>query len=188
MKSAEVLKIMKISRPTLTNYVKSGKIKVIKKKNGYYDYDEDSVYSFIGQTKKRYNVIYGRVSTYKQRNDLIRQVNRITSHCNDNNIEIETIYQEVASGIDLDRKEFSSMLEQIFERNIKTIYISYKDRLSRLSFITLESMFKQFGTNIVVLEDNQNKYKDELFEELINIIHLFSTKMYSKRRKVLKSI
>lgn len=188
MKSAEVLKILKISRPTLTNYVNSGKLKVTKMKNGYYDYDEDSVYEFIGQTKKRYNVIYGRVSTYKQRNDLTRQINAITKHCNDNSIEIETTYQEIASGIDLDRKEFSSMLQQVFEKNIKTVYITYKDRLSRLSFMTLESIFKQFGTSIVVLDDKTSKNKDELFDELINIIHLFSTKMYSKRRKVLKSI
>ena len=47
MKSYEVLKLLKISRPTLTSYVKSGKIAVTKLPNGYYDYHIDSVYKFL---------------------------------------------------------------------------------------------------------------------------------------------
>jgi predicted site-specific integrase-resolvase len=45
-------------------------------------------------------------------------------------------------------------------------------------------MFKQFGTNIIVINDidNNKSLDDDLFEELLNIIHVFSTKMYSKRR------
>ena len=45
-------------------------------------------------------------------------------------------------------------------------------------------MFKQFGTNIIVINDidNNKSLDDDLFEELLNIIHVFSTKIYSKRR------
>ena len=43
MKCKEVLKILKVTRPTLTSYVKSGQLKVTVLPNGDYDYDEDSV-------------------------------------------------------------------------------------------------------------------------------------------------
>ena len=70
MKSAEVLKLLKITRPTLTNYIKLGKIKVTKLGNGYYNYDDESIYKFLGQSNpnsNRINIIYCRVSTYKQK-------------------------------------------------------------------------------------------------------------------------
>jgi len=184
MKANEVLKILKICRQTLTNYVKSGKIKVTKLGNGYYDYDDESVYAFLNVTLERKNIIYARVSTYKQKVDLSNQVSQLIDFCNKNKIKYDKVYQETASGIDFDRKEFSYIINDIINKKINNIYITHKDRLSRLSFLTLENMFKQFGTNIIVINeiDNDNSLDDDLYEELINIIHMFSTKMYSKRR------
>jgi putative resolvase len=184
MKASEVLKILKICRQTLTNYVKSGKIKVIKLGNGYYDYDIESVYAFLNVTLERKNIIYARVSTYKQKVDLSNQVLQLVDFCNKNKIKYDKVYQEIAPGIDFDRKEFSEIINNVINKKINNIYITHKDRLSRLSFLTLENMFKQFGTNIIVINDtiDDNSLDDDLYEELINIIHVFSTKMYSKRR------
>lgn len=49
MKSKEVLKLLRVTRQTLTKYVKEGYIKVKKLPNGYYDYDEQSVYQFLNR-------------------------------------------------------------------------------------------------------------------------------------------
>jgi predicted site-specific integrase-resolvase len=182
MKSAEVLKLLKITRQTLTSYIKTGKITATKLGNGYYDYDDDSIYKFLNRDD-RINVIYGRVSTYKQKNDLANQILNLINFCNQNKIKYTKIFQEIASGVDFDRKEFSNLIDMVFNKKIANIYITNKDRLSRLSFLTLENMFKQFGTKIIVINDKDSSYEDELFEELINIIHLFSTKIYSNRRK-----
>jgi predicted site-specific integrase-resolvase len=186
MKSKEALKILNVTRQTLYNYVKSGKIKVTKLGNGYYNYDDDSIYLFLNAIKERTNVIYARVSTYKQKNDLANQVFELVTFCNNNNIKYNNILQEIASGIDFDRKQFSILIDDVINKKINNIYITHKDRLSRLSFMTLENMFKQFGTNIVVINnnnDNNKELEDDLFEELINIIHVFSTRIYSSRRK-----
>jgi len=56
--------------------------------------------------------------------------------------------------------------------NIQSIYISYKDRLSRLSFSTLSSIFKKFNTQIFVVYDLLNKVGTktddvELYEDLL---------------------
>jgi predicted site-specific integrase-resolvase len=185
MKSNEVLKLLKISRQTLCTYVKTGKIKVTKLGNGYYDYDIDSINLYLN-VNNRVDIIYARVSTYKQKNDLANQVLFLINYCNDNNIKYDKIYQETASGINFDRKQFSILLDNVINKKINNIYVTNKDRLSRLSFLTIESIFKQFGTNIIVINDikqDDNTIEDDLFEELINIIHVFSTKMYSQRRK-----
>ena len=68
MKAKEVMKLLNISRATLFNYTKDGKIKVTKLDNGYYEYDEASVFKII-KKDSRTNVIYSRVSTYKQKTD-----------------------------------------------------------------------------------------------------------------------
>ena len=189
MRSHEVLKLLGVTRPTLTSYIKSGKIKGTKLSTGMYDYDEQSIYDFLGITRPRpdrSNIIYARVSTQKQKQDLANQVLQLIDHCETNDITYTKIYQEVSSGIDFNRKQFSDLLEQVIENKIDNIFITYKDRISRLSFMTLESLFKKFDTNIIVINDTEDSTdEDDLLEELQGIIDLFSMKMYSSQRKVM---
>jgi predicted site-specific integrase-resolvase len=183
MKAKEVMKLLNICRTTLYNYTRDNVIKSTKLDNGYYDYDEQSVLKFI-KKDNRINVIYARVSTYKQKNDLINQINKLETFCLDNDIIIDSIFSEISSGLDLDRIELNNLLDQVFNHKIKNIYISNKDRLTRLSFKTLETLLKKFNTNIIVINDHHNQTNDnEIFEELISLMHIFSTTMYSNRRK-----
>lgn len=183
MKAREVMKLLNICRTTLYHYTKDNIIKHTKLSNGYYDYDEHSVLQFI-KKDNRSNVIYARVSTYKQKNDLTNQINKLQTYCKDNNINIHQVYSEIANGIDLDRTELSKLLDDVFSYKIKNIYISNKDRLTRLSFKTLESLLNKFNTNIIVINNIHNQNNDnEIFEELISLMHIFSTTLYSNRRK-----
>ena len=184
MKSKEVLQLLGISRVTLYKYVKNGTIKVTQLDNGYYDYDQKSVFKLI-KKENRKNVLYARVSTYKQSNDLANQVNQLIEFCNGNKIKYDQVYKEISSGTDMNRKEFSKLLDDVIHYKISNIYITYKDRLTRLSFSTIETIFNKFGTHIIIINDlNVDKNNDnEIFEELISLLHLFSTSMYSNRRK-----
>jgi predicted site-specific integrase-resolvase len=188
MKSKEVLEILKVTRQTLCNYVKQGHIKVTKLGNGYYDYDKKSVYNFlnIDLPNDRSNVIYARVSTYKQKNDLDKQVSSVKNYCDKNNIKYSKIYKEIGSGIDFDRKIFQILLNDIINHKVNCIYITFKDRISRLSFLTLQNIFSYFGTTIVPIYDDISN-NNELIDELISIIHILSTKQYSNRRKYLNN-
>ena len=181
MKSREVLRLLDISRITLMTYVKKGFIKVTRLPNGFYDYDDLSVHAFLGH-KKKINVIYTRVSTYKQKHDLLRQTQYIQQFCDNNNIPIHHVYSEISSGIDLNRTQFNLLLNDVFKYKINKIYITNKDRLTRLSFLTIKSIFKQFGTTIVVLSKSDDQNHNEIFDEVISLMHYFSTKQYSNRK------
>ena len=104
MKAKEVLKILKITRPTLTHYVKSGKLKVIRLPNGMYDYDEDSVLKCANITTERSSVIYARVSTQKQKKDLLNQEEILKQYCFSNGYKINQIYSDIASGINFENR------------------------------------------------------------------------------------
>ena len=86
-----------------------------------------------------------------------------------------------------DRKEFNKLLELVLSKKVKYIIVENKDRLARFGFELLEQTFKMFGTTIIVTSNIENKtYEQELTEDLISIIHHFSMKSYSNRRKLNK--
>jgi putative transposase orfA len=183
MKAKEVLSLLGISRVTLCRYVKLGKIKTILLPNGTYDYDKADVYKLKGLSAKRKSVIYARVSTAKQKNDLSNQIENISSFMNAKGVGIDEIYSDISSGMNLNRKDFDKLLSAVMANEIDEVYISYKDRLARLDFELVERLFCKYGTRIVVINSSENKTaEEELFEDLIGVIHSFSMKADSKRR------
>jgi len=185
MKAKEVLKILQVSRQTLTAYVKNGSLIVRKKTNGYYDYDEDSVLKKAGITPERKIVVYARVSTQKQKADLQNQIDTITKYANNNGYSVSKVYSDIASGISYDRGQFIELLNDVIARKIKTVFVENKDRLTRVSFNMWKDLFKQFGCDLVAINDvvNPKTEEAEIFSDIISLLHCFAMKMYSQRRK-----
>lgn len=185
MKAKEVMQILRISNPTLSSYVKKGWIKVTTMPNGRYNYDEESVYEMLNAGIPRKTYIYARVSTYSQRADLNNQVEMLKQFCFSRGMRIDGIFTDIASGISFDkRKEFFKMLDDILARKVKYVVISYKDRLSRVGFELFKHLFSKFGTEIIVMSEvGSNKLdSEEIFEEIVSLLHCYSMKLYSKRR------
>jgi putative resolvase len=90
--------------------------------------------------------------------------------------------------MDGNRKGFQEIIQLIIKGEVELLVVENKDRLTRFGFDTLENIFKYFGTKILVLNDSlDNKtYEQELSEDLISIIHYFTMKSYSHRRKLNK--
>lgn len=183
MKSNEVLSMLGISRVTLCRYVKLGKIRVVELPNGYYSYNKEDVYKLKGLDVKRKKVIYARVSTSKQKKELENQIETITAYVNKNGYGIDEVYSDIASGMNLDRKGFTKLLSAVMANEIDEVFISYKDRLAHLDFDLVSRLFSQYGTKITVINSSENKSaEEELFEDLMSVIHSFSMKAHSKRR------
>jgi len=166
MKTKEVLKILRISRSTLYRHLKSGTLKAIKNPNGYYDFDETSVYSLLNKDIPRKNYIYARVSTYKQKNALKNQIELLKNFCFQSGYKINGIYSDIASGINFEkRKDFFQLLDEILDFKVQNIIITYKDRLSRIGFNLFYYLFQKFGTKIVVISElgNQKLDSEEIF-------------------------
>lgn len=185
MTAAEVLRILQITRPTLTKYVKEGKLKVTVKGNGRYDYDADSVYKMLNKDIERKTYLYARVSTSKQKKDLENQVQLLKNFCFQNGYVINGIYQDIASGISFDkRKHFFEMLDDILAGKVNKVIITYKDRLSRVGFELFVYLFRKYGCEIIVISEAGSEKLDsqEIFEEIISLLHCYSMKLYSNRK------
>lgn len=185
MKAKEALKILRISRQTLCNYHKRGLIKSETLPSGKFSYDEESVFKLINKDIPRNNVIYCRVSTNKQKKDLENQEEILNIFCQKNGIVINDVYKDIGSGINFDRKEFQRLVNDVVNYKVSKIYITYKDRLSRISFEMFKSLFENFSVQIIVLNEinDEKLIEKEIFNEIISLIHCFSMKVYSNRRK-----
>jgi putative resolvase len=185
MKSSEVLKILRISRPTLHRYRLKGLIKATLLPNGYFDYDDESVYTFLHKGLQRKTYLYARVSTPKQKKDLENQIDLLKQYCFSNGIQIHGIYRDVASGISFEkRKEFFQLLKEVIDKKVEKVIITYKDRLSRVGLELFSYLFAQYGTKIMVISEIGNPKLDteEVFEEIVSLLHCYSMKLYSRRK------
>ena len=178
-----------ITGPTLYQWKAKGKINAKQLSTKKILYDIDSFEEF--QPKRKQNVIYARVSSTKQADDLSRQIEIVKSYAISNGVKIDKVYKDIASGMNENRKEFNLMLREIFAGNIDKVFVSYKDRLTRFGFDYFKNIFSEFGVEIVVideLEETNSDFQKELLNDLISIIHNFSMKLYSNKRKKLKEI
>ena len=186
MKAKEVLKILNITHRTLCTYVKNGKLNPIKINTNHYEYDAEEVYGILGKNKERYNVAYSRVSLPKQKNDLKKQTQRLYNFALSKGYQLKEQIEDIKSGMSFEeRKGFIKLLNKVTNYEVKNVIIENKDRLVRFGFELIKMLFEKYGTNIIVLSDEMNKsYEQELTDDLLSIIHYYSMKSYSHRRKL----
>ena len=181
MKAKDVLKILNVTRPTLSRYVKDGIIKVDSTYGGKHNYNAESVYAFVGLKNKKHdkiNVCYARVSNPPKKY-AEEQLSRLLNFCSSRGIHIDRTYIDVKSGMNFDRDGLNELIQEVVKGNIGTIVIENKDRLCRFGFELFLTFCKFYNTTIVVANDITDKsYEEELTEDLISIIHYFSMKSY----------
>ena len=186
MKAGKVLDVLQISRTTLKTYREKGYLKAIQKPTGQFEYDPESVYLLKNKHQPRQTILYARVSTYKQKQDLQNQIDNLKKFALAKGYTINGIYQDIASGISFkDRKSFLKLLPLVLDGEVKQIVITRKDRLARVGFDLFKYLFDYYDTKIIVMSDLLDEKTDEqeLFSEIIALLHCFSMKMYSNRKK-----
>jgi predicted site-specific integrase-resolvase len=184
MRAKDIINKYGITRNTLTNWVKTNKIGFSKTKTGRYIYNDNDI-----KPVKRKNIIYGRVSTTGQKENLNRQVERLENFCSSNGYIIDDIFTEIASGMNYNRKNFVKLLNSVLNNEIENIFVEYEDRLVRFGFDNIVNICKNFNTNIIVINKSENNDQvKEITDDLISIIHHFSSKIYSLRKNKNKII
>lgn len=187
--AGEACSYFQISYMTLKRWRVEGKLQYKKFTDRKILYDIDSVNQ--PNEDNRQNVIYARVSTTSQKEQLENQIALIKNYMINNGIKPNQVYSEIGSGLNDNRLQLNKLLSDIFNNKIKSIYITYKDRLTRFGFDYFKFICSQFNTKLIVIDELENTDKDnenELVEDIISIIHHYSTKLYSNRQKQLKEI
>ena len=189
--SKTVTQILGVTAQTLRNWDKEDKLKpAYVKSNGYRYYSEESILAYTQErkTKKNLNVIgYARVSSKKQVDDLERQVDNIKEYLS-NKYETFDIITDVGSGINYNKLGLLKLIEKINKKEVDLIVVLYKDRLLRFGFELVEYFAKLNNVSIEVLDKIDKTQDQELVEDLVQIITVFSCKIQGKRKKKTKYI
>jgi predicted site-specific integrase-resolvase len=189
--SKTVTQMLGVTAQTLRNWDKEDKLKpAYVKSNGYRYYSEESILAYTQErkTKKNLNVIgYARVSSKKQLDDLERQVDNIKEYLS-NKYETFDIITDVGSGINYNKPGLLKLIEKINKKEVDLIVVLYKDRLLRFGFELVEYFAKLNNVSIEVLDKIDKTQDQELVEDLVQIITVFSCKIQGKRKKKTKDL
>ena len=148
-------------------------------------YTHTQYLEYMGETIKdcRLNVIYARVSTQNQKDDLKNQISFLSNYMHERGISISNIYTDYGSGLNYNRKNWNKLIDDCFDRKISKIYISYKDRFVRFGFDWIAFILKKYtGVEIISVDDIVTSPEEDLVQDLISIIHVFSCRIYGLRK------
>ena len=170
--ASEASKYYNVCAETLRKWEIDGKIESKKTDGGHRRYK-------IPVNPEGKSLIYARVSSKKQERDLERQIAYIRRKYPD----FEVI-RDIGSGLNFKRQGFRDILEQLFKRNIKEVVVSSSDRFSRFGTKDFFAwLFEQFGGKLTIL--NNKLYEnpnEELSEDILEIITVFSAKFHGRRK------
>ena len=150
---------------------------------GHRRYEKEEIEKARGiEQEEKKTVIYSRVSSHEQKNDLKRQTQELEAYCAKEDIEkVETI-EDIGSGLNYKKKGLKKLINKVINGEIKRVVISYKDRLVRFGWEILTQVFNLCNVEFVVLHEQGSKgYEQELVEDVLAILTVFTSKIYGKR-------
>ena len=188
-KMGEFSKITGLSIQTLRLWDSNGKLKpayVTEGKHRYYSEEQLNRILWIKLDKQEKRTIgYARVSSNKQKDDLTRQVENLKTYMIARGYQFEII-EDIGSGINYNKKGLNELINKITNREVDKIVILYKDRLLRFGFELVEHFANLNNVKIEVLDKIDKSQDEELVEDLVQIITVFSCKIQGKRKNKIK--
>ena len=181
-----------ITTKTLRNWDKSGKLKPAKvNDNGYRYYSQDQMNRYFGlkpenEIKKK-TIGYCRVSSNKQKDDLQRQIENVSTYMYAKGYSFEII-SDIGSGINYNKKGLNKLIDMITNSEVEKIVVLYKDRLLRFGFEIIENLCSKYGVTIEIIDNTEKTEEQELVEDMIQIVTVFSCKLQGKRANKAKKM
>lgn len=183
MKPKELAERLGVSVKTLQKWDRQGKLPAKRTVTNRRYYTEADYLKAIGKpTANHQNVIYARVSTAAQKDDLQDQVEFLRQYVNAKGIIVDQVITDVGSGLNYKRKKWNQLLDEVMQSKVDHIYIAYPDRFIRFGFDWFQHFCAKFGTEIVVVNNEQLSPEAEIVQDLISIIHVFSSRVYGLRK------
>ena len=190
----EFSKILGVSAQTLRNWDKNGKLHPHHTSgNGYryYSHEQLNQVMNIKPNLNRIVIGYCRVSSNKQRDDLERQIENMELYLTSQGKPFEII-SDIGSGINYKKKGLKEVITRISQNKVEKVVVLYKDRLLRFGFELVEYIASLYNCDIEIIDNTEKSEEQELVEDLVQIITVFSCQLQGKRaskaRKLVKEL
>ena len=131
---------------------------------------------------------YARVSSHDQKEDLERQQAMLEAYCAAKGWRSDII-KDLGSGMNYWKKGLNKLLEMILRRQMRRLVITHKDRLLRFGSELVFALCELQEIEIVMIhKGEQPSFEEELAKDVLEIITVFSARLYGARSKKNKQI
>jgi len=179
-----------VSRDTLRRWESAGKIEVERSPSGHRRYDLAQLRGLVpaNSASSRVTIAYARVSNQNQKKELKQQVRILESFCTEQSWTFEVIL-DVGSGMNYRKSGLRTLIQRICQGDVGRLVMTHRDRLVRLGIELIFSLCEHFGTEIVVINASSlADFEDEIAEDVMEIITIFSARLYGSRNPKNKDI
>jgi len=172
---------------TLQRWDREGTLTAYRRPSGRRFYLESQYQTFLAgqpatQRKAGNTVIYYRVSSAAQRTDLAAQLAAIELFCTAKGWPIDEKFTDVGSGLNHGRKDLHRLSQAILAGKVQRLVIAHKDRLVRFGFEWWEQLCEDHQVELVVMNQERLSPEAELVQDLLSIVHCFSSRLYGLRK------
>ena len=177
--------LLGVSVKTLQRWDREGILKANRTPTDrrYYTYSQYLRFKgVVTEDDNRKVVIYARVSTKNQKDDLQNQVSFLRVFCNARGMIVDECIEDYGSGLNYNRKKWNDLLEEVMDNKVKTIIVTHKDRFVRFGYEWFEKFCMKFNTSIVVVNNEELSPQEELVQDIVSILHVFSCRLYGLRK------
>ena len=135
-----------------------------------------------GAPRERDVVVYCRVSSAGQKDDLASQVRAMEAYCLGAGSAVDEWIQEIGGGMNFKRKRFLALVERIERGELRQLLIAHKDRLMRFGFDLFAHIAAENGCEVVIVNQESLSPQQEMVEDLLAIVQTFSCRLYGLRK------
>jgi len=130
--------------------------------------------------------LYARVSSHDQRDDLDRQVARLSAWAANAGSAVVRVEAEVGSGMNGSRRKVQRLLA---DPRVATVVVEHRDRLGRMNTELVEAALSAHGRRLVVLDSGE--VTDDLVRDMVEVLTWFCARLYgrgSARNRAIKAV
>ncbi len=180
-----------VTPKTLREWNKSGKlIPTLVKENGYRYYSEEQFYEYLRKPaakQERMTIGYCRVSSVKQKDELERQVEIVKTYLVAKGYSFDVI-TDISSGVHFEKRGLLRLTDLIIQGEVERVVVLYKEQLLRFGFELFENLCKRFDVTIEIIDNTDKAGEQELVEDLIQILTVFSRRLQGKQANMVKNM
>ena len=183
MSISQAAKELGVSQSTLRRWEREGKINPERTKGGTRRYSAAILkpHAPVDYSAKKKTIAYARVSSYDQKSDLKRQEEMLEMYCASHGWSFEII-SDLGSGMNYKKRGLKKLLTLIIDGNIERLILTHKDRLLRFGAELVFSICEEKNIEIVIInKGNELTFEEELAKDVLEIITVFSAKLYGSR-------
>lgn len=189
----EAAKELGVSVDTVRRWADTEKLKSVRAPSGHRRFYLADIKRLtpreLKQLDERITINYARVSSHDQKQDLVRQVQVLESFSAANGWQFETI-QDLGSGLNYNKKGLQKLLKRIMQGDVGRLVLTHKDRLLRFGAELVFAMCEEFETEVVIVNKSpeEKTFEQELAQDMIELITVFSARLYGSRSKKNKKL